>query len=46
MAKNEYTDIEFDSMIVDNASMQLVSRPQQFNGGIMVSAFRGTIDAS
>lgn len=36
MAKNEFTDIEFESMIVDNASMQLVSRPSQFNGGIML----------
>lgn len=36
MAKNEYPQIQFDSMIVDNASMQLVSRPEQFNGGIML----------
>uniref|UniRef100_A0AC34RGC1 Isocitrate dehydrogenase [NAD] subunit, mitochondrial n=1 Tax=Panagrolaimus sp. JU765 TaxID=591449 RepID=A0AC34RGC1_9BILA len=36
MAKNEYPDIKFQSMIVDNASMQLVSRPQQFSGGIML----------
>lgn len=34
MAKNEYPQIKFQSMIVDNACMQLVSRPQQFNGGI------------
>lgn len=37
MAKNEYPQIEFQSMIVDNACMQLVSRPQQFNGGIALS---------
>ncbi|CAD5223205.1 unnamed protein product [Bursaphelenchus okinawaensis] len=36
IAQNEFPDIEFDSMIVDNASMQLVSRPTQFNGGIML----------
>lgn len=36
MARNEFPDIEFQSMIVDNASMQLVSKPQQFNGGIML----------
>uniref|UniRef100_A0A915E467 Isocitrate dehydrogenase [NAD] subunit, mitochondrial n=1 Tax=Ditylenchus dipsaci TaxID=166011 RepID=A0A915E467_9BILA len=34
--KKEYKHIQFDSMIVDNASMQLVSRPQQFNNGIML----------
>lgn len=32
----EYKGIEFDSMIVDNASMQLVSRPQQFSNGILL----------
>ncbi|KAI6237500.1 Isocitrate dehydrogenase [NAD] subunit, mitochondrial [Aphelenchoides besseyi] len=37
MAANEYKDIEFDTMIVDNASMQLVSRPQQFNNSILLS---------
>lgn len=34
---SKYKDkIVFDSMIVDNASMQLVSKPQQFNGGILL----------
>ncbi|KAI6178715.1 Isocitrate dehydrogenase [NAD] subunit, mitochondrial [Aphelenchoides besseyi] len=33
---DKFKGIEFDSMIVDNASMQLVSKPQQFNGGIML----------
>jgi isocitrate dehydrogenase (NAD+) len=36
IAKNEYPEIKFSTMIVDNASMQLVSRPQQFSGGIML----------
>jgi len=36
MAEAEYPQVEFDSMIVDNASMQLVSKPQQFNGQIML----------
>uniref|UniRef100_A0A915E9U4 Isopropylmalate dehydrogenase-like domain-containing protein n=1 Tax=Ditylenchus dipsaci TaxID=166011 RepID=A0A915E9U4_9BILA len=36
MARDEYPQIEFEAMIVDNASMQLVSRPEQFNGGIML----------
>lgn len=36
MAKNDYPQIKFQSMIVDNASMQLVSRPEQFNDGIML----------
>ena len=33
VARSEYADtgIEFNDMIVDNASMQLVSRPQQFD---------------
>ncbi len=36
MARHDYPEIKFDSMIVDNASMQLVSRPDQFNGGILL----------
>ncbi|KAE9551478.1 hypothetical protein FO519_005323 [Halicephalobus sp. NKZ332] len=36
IAREEYPDIKFQAMIVDNASMQLVSRPQQFSGGIML----------
>lgn len=39
VAEQEYghTGIKFDSMIVDNTSMQLVSRPQQFDVMVMVS---------
>jgi isocitrate dehydrogenase (NAD+) len=39
IAEEEYshTGIKFDSMIVDNTSMQLVSRPQQFDVMVMVS---------
>lgn len=36
MARRDYPQINFQSMIVDNASMQLVSRPEQFNDGIML----------
>ena len=38
IAEQEYghTGIKFDSMIVDNTSMQLVSRPQQFDVMVMV----------
>lgn len=36
MAKKDYPQIKFQSMIVDNASMQLVSHPEQFNDGIML----------
>lgn len=32
-----HTGIKFDSMIVDNTSMQMVSRPQQFDVMVMVS---------
>lgn len=33
----EYRDnVIFDTMIVDNASMQLVSRPQQFNNMVLL----------
>lgn len=40
VAEEEYghTGIKFDSMIVDNTSMQLVSKPQQFDVMVMVSA--------
>ncbi|VDK88451.1 unnamed protein product [Litomosoides sigmodontis] len=31
IAENEYPQLQFESMIIDNASMQLVSRPQQFD---------------
>ncbi|KAF7625967.1 Isocitrate dehydrogenase [NAD] subunit, mitochondrial [Meloidogyne graminicola] len=38
IADTEYKSkgLKFDSLIVDNACMQLVSRPQQFNGGILL----------
>lgn len=32
----EYKNLLFESMIVDNACMQLVSKPQQFNDGILL----------
>lgn len=35
-SSQRYQGIKFDSMIVDNASMQLVSKPQQFSGGILL----------
>jgi isocitrate dehydrogenase (NAD+) len=35
-ASQKYQGIKFDAMIVDNASMQLVSKPQQFSGGILL----------
>lgn len=39
VAEQEYghTGIKFDSMIVDNTSMQLVSKPQQFDVMVMVN---------
>ncbi|ODO08592.1 isocitrate dehydrogenase, NAD-dependent [Cryptococcus wingfieldii CBS 7118] len=39
IAEQEYghTGIKFESMIVDNTAMQLVSRPQQFDVMVMVS---------
>ncbi|TKR64190.1 hypothetical protein L596_024769 [Steinernema carpocapsae] len=43
MAKNEYPEIEFESMIVDNASMQLVSRPQQFDVMLMPNLYGNII---
>ncbi|KAI9636204.1 uncharacterized protein MKK02DRAFT_24984 [Dioszegia hungarica] len=41
IAETEYghTGIEFDSMIVDNTSMQLVSRPQQFDVMVMPNLY-------
>lgn len=33
-----HTGIKFDNMIVDNTSMQLVAKPQQFDVMVMVSA--------
>ncbi|GMR56001.1 hypothetical protein PMAYCL1PPCAC_26196 [Pristionchus mayeri] len=42
MAK-EYPTVEFDQMIVDNASMQLVSRPQQFDVMLMPNLYGNII---
>ncbi|GFZ47920.1 Isocitric dehydrogenase [Saitozyma sp. JCM 24511] len=43
VAEEEYghTGIKFDSMIVDNTAMQLVSRPQQFDVMVMVTLVGG-----
>ncbi|CAI4231602.1 unnamed protein product [Auanema sp. JU1783] len=43
MAKAEYPSIEFESMIVDNASMQLVSKPQQFDIMVMPNLYGNII---
>ncbi|PIO77010.1 dehydrogenase, isocitrate/isopropylmalate family [Teladorsagia circumcincta] len=43
IAENEYPEIKFDSMIVDNASMQLVSRPQQFDIMLMPNLYGNII---
>ncbi|GMT29409.1 hypothetical protein PFISCL1PPCAC_20706, partial [Pristionchus fissidentatus] len=42
MAK-EYPSIQFDQMIVDNACMQLVSRPQQFDVMLMPNLYGNII---
>ena len=34
-----YPDIEFDRMIVDNACMQMVARPQQFDVLVMPNLY-------
>jgi isocitrate dehydrogenase (NAD+) len=41
VAEQEYGHIgvEFDSMIVDNTSMQLVSKPQQFDVMVMPNLY-------
>lgn len=39
----EYPEIKFDSMIVDNASMQLVARPQQFDIMLMPNLYGNII---
>ena len=41
--KAEYSSIEFDAMIVDNASMQLVSKPQQFDVMLMPNLYGNII---
>ncbi|KAK6018709.1 putative isocitrate dehydrogenase, NAD-dependent [Ostertagia ostertagi] len=43
MAKSDYPQIEFESMIVDNACMQLVSRPQQFDVMLMPNLYGNII---
>jgi len=39
-----YPNIEFDKMIVDNTTMQLVSRPQQFDVMVMPNLYGNIID--
>lgn len=39
----EYKDIKFEAMIVDNASMQLVSKPQQFDVMVMPNLYGNII---
>ncbi|EPB77706.1 putative isocitrate dehydrogenase, NAD-dependent [Ancylostoma ceylanicum] len=43
MAKKDYPQIEFESMIVDNACMQLVSKPQQFDVMVMPNLYGNII---
>uniref|UniRef100_A0A0N5AR68 Iso_dh domain-containing protein n=1 Tax=Syphacia muris TaxID=451379 RepID=A0A0N5AR68_9BILA len=43
MAKNEFPEIECNSLIVDNACMQLVSRPQQFDVVLMPNLYGNII---
>ncbi|KAG1961600.1 isocitrate dehydrogenase [NAD] subunit gamma 1, mitochondrial [Pimephales promelas] len=38
-----YPDIEFDSMIVDNTTMQLVSKPQQFDVMVMPNLYGNVV---
>ncbi|KAI2649724.1 Isocitrate dehydrogenase [NAD] subunit gamma 1, mitochondrial [Labeo rohita] len=38
-----YPDIEFDSMIVDNTTMQLVSRPHQFDVMVMPNLYGNVV---
>lgn len=39
-----YPNIEFDKMIVDNTTMQLVSKPQQFDVMVMPNLYGNIID--
>ncbi len=39
-----YPDIEFETMIVDNTTMQLVSNPQQFDVMVMPNLYGNIID--
>ncbi|VDN51045.1 unnamed protein product [Dracunculus medinensis] len=43
LAASEYPSLELNSMIVDNASMQLVSRPQQFDVVLMPNLYGNII---
>ncbi|CEF67939.1 Isocitrate dehydrogenase [NAD] subunit gamma, mitochondrial [Strongyloides ratti] len=43
MADKEYPNIEFEAMIVDNACMQMVSRPQQFDVCVMPNLYGNII---
>ncbi|KAK6755853.1 hypothetical protein RB195_014317 [Necator americanus] len=43
IGEREYPEIKFESMIVDNASMQLVSRPQQFDIMLMPNLYGNII---
>ncbi|KIH68261.1 putative isocitrate dehydrogenase, NAD-dependent [Ancylostoma duodenale] len=43
IGEKEYPEIKFESMIVDNASMQLVSRPQQFDIMLMPNLYGNII---
>jgi len=43
MAKNEYDDVEYISIIVDNAAFQLVKNPTQFNGVMLLENMQGDI---
>ena len=39
-----YPNIEFEAMIVDNTTMQLVSNPQQFDVMVMPNLYGNIID--
>ncbi|KAE9419872.1 hypothetical protein Angca_003282, partial [Angiostrongylus cantonensis] len=43
IGKKAYPDIQFESMIVDNACMQLVSRPEQFDVMLMPNLYGNII---
>jgi len=43
LAKNEYSQLKFEHMIVDNASMQMVARPQQFDLMLMPNLYGNII---
>jgi len=39
----EYPDVEYQSMLVDNAAFQLVKNPTQFNGVVLLENMQGDI---